>query len=241
MSRYSILPRRNLQSCCRPPAKLCWTERIHYCAPTVQLATTDRFPKGPCARVGLCASGRLSRPTLSTRFQTLLTSWREEDAKASRYGLGLKDLLGTLRALYDNEVDADHAAAVDASFVCDKVVDANLSTEACRVLIKTLAHAQLSRQPRISHAAEIDSMSANLRQAVRGRHAAHDLPSAIVPGHMAAALLEDRKKRLGAPAWTPALEAALAKALNNRGVAQVLGWNVKGALTGLRSRKEGLQ
>jgi hypothetical protein len=154
-------------------------------------------------------------------FQALLAAWREEEATTSRYALGLKDLSETLRSLYGDELVAEHVAVVEEHPLSIDVVEASTSVEGSRRLVKAIIHAQLAPALRLATEAETESVATALRKAMQGRRAARDWKTAIVLGCIAVPFLEGQKSHLEKDRlWTPALEAAFARALNNRGAAQ---------------------
>jgi Flp pilus assembly protein TadD len=77
-------------------------------------------------------------------FQPLLAVWHGDEARTSRYGLGLKDLGATLRELCEPEITAEHRA-VAGEALADIVASpkgVGISAERAEELIQSITHSQ---------------------------------------------------------------------------------------------------
>jgi tetratricopeptide (TPR) repeat protein len=87
-------------------------------------AVKEVLPEDPYRGMSLEAiADRLNEPAITYKlvsaiyaFQPLLAAWKEDSAEATRYGLGLKELTPTLRALYPGDIDEEHQRVADSEW-----------------------------------------------------------------------------------------------------------------------------
>jgi lipoprotein NlpI len=154
----------------------------------------EAFPEYPYRGMSLAEiANRIGEPSVTYRlvsaiysFQTLLAAWRQAGGKTPWYGLGLKDLIATLRALYDEEVEAEHRRVVRESPIDESLAaETAASPEYAQALLKSIMHHQRLRHPEIDPAMDWKRVLLALIASCRARKNANDHQLAVKLGVVA--------------------------------------------------------